>query len=387
MNKVYFMNNGHFDVRAMTTMGVSVKDEGAIGYFGTGFKYAISIILRLGGKIKIKSNEMDFVFETKKESIKGKYFDLVYMNDEPAGFTTHLGINWHPWMAFRELYCNAKDEGGVISDKCESKYDTIIEVDCADIYNAFVSQKDYFISGTPIESNEEVDVYEGGHPFLYYRGVAVQRSLDNQKYSYNIKSKVDLTEDRTAMYRFQLFEPIKRFYQVDCKNEVMLRKVLSGGDHGEAIIGFDYNFGASDLFLDVCRQLVKTNKGICESARVVLSKIKEKSADWPTLKLSSVQEQMLEKAISFLEKLNMDPTLYPIKTVKGLGEGVYGRAHENVIYLSEIPFQMGTKQVASTLIEEWVHLKYGCNDFDRQMQTWLFDKVISMGEEINGAPL
>jgi hypothetical protein len=30
---------------------------------------------------------------------------------------------------------------------------------------------------------------------------------------------------------------------------------------------------------------------------------------------------------------------------------------------------------------------YGCEDFDRTMQTWLFDKILSIGEELNGKPL
>jgi len=43
--------------------------------------------------------------------------------------------------------------------------------------------------------------------------------------------------------------------------------------------------------------------------------------------------------------------------------------------------------VASTLLEEWVHNYHRCADFDRNMQSWLFDKILSIGEEINGEPL
>lgn len=54
MSKLYFLNNGEFDVSAMLTFGVSAKEsDNPIGQFGTGFKYAIAIILRLGGSISV----------------------------------------------------------------------------------------------------------------------------------------------------------------------------------------------------------------------------------------------------------------------------------------------------------------------------------------------
>lgn len=96
---------------------------------------------------------------------------------------------------------------------------------------------------------------------------------------------------------------------------------------------------------------------------------------------------MLERAKRFLFKIDIDIDRYPVRTVTGLGDDVMGRALDGVIYLSEIPFNMGTKQVASTLLEEWVHNKHGCKDFDRQMQSWLFDKILSLAELINGEPV
>lgn len=388
MSKVYFMNNGDFDIRAMMTMGVSAKDnDEAIGYFGTGFKYAVAIVLRLGGTIKISTVSGVYEFKAKSEEIRGKKFGVVYVNDQPAGFTTRMGINWGPWMAFRELYCNAKDEGGDISDKINSGYETIIEVNCQDIYSAYTSQKDYFITGEPVFSTDQVDVYKGGKPFIYYRGVAVRNSIDNQMFSYNIKSAVELTEDRTAKHDFQLFWPIQRTWQNNCDDKAMLRKVLSDGDHGEAAIGFDPDWNASPAFLEVCGELMKTDNGVCESARVVASKVEAVRGDWPEFERTAVQQKMLDKAISHLAKIDIQISMFPVKTVHGLGGGVMGRALDGVIYLSEIPFQMGAKQLASTLMEEWVHNKLGCADFDRKMQSWLFDKILSLSEDINGEPI
>lgn len=386
--KTYFMNNGDFDIRAMMTMGVSAKEnDQAIGYFGTGFKYAVAIILRMGGKIKISTMSGEYEFTARKEMVRGKEFEIVYCNDQEAGFTTRMGINWEPWMAFRELHCNASDEGGKSSDRVDIGYDTIIEVDCDEIYRAYSSQADYFIGGDPVFETDQVQVFKGGKPYIYYRGVAVRNAVENQVFSYNIKSPVDLTEDRTAKYDHHIFWPIKRMWQNHCTDRAMLRKVVRSGDHGEARIGFDPDWGSSETFTDVCAELMKTDVGVCESARLVAAKMEAVRGDWPEFELSEVQRKMLDRAIHHLGKIDVNVNMYPIKTVTGLGDGVMGRALDGVIYLSEIPFNMGTKQVASTLLEEWVHNKTGAADFDRTMQSWLFDKVLSMAETINGEPM
>ncbi|MDP9645853.1 hypothetical protein J2793_001286, partial [Paraburkholderia caledonica] len=47
----------------------------------------------------------------------------------------------------------------------------------------------------------------------------------------------------------------------------------------------------------------------------------------------------------------------------------------------------GTKQLASTLIEEYIHLRHGWKDMTRELQNFLFDKLVSVGEELVGEPL
>lgn len=44
---IIFRNKGVIDPKSITTFGVSSKENpGAIGFFGTGLKYAIAILLR-----------------------------------------------------------------------------------------------------------------------------------------------------------------------------------------------------------------------------------------------------------------------------------------------------------------------------------------------------
>lgn len=388
MSKVYFMNNGNFDVRAMLTFGVSAKESSdAIGYFGTGFKYAIAIILRLGGLVKIKTLDGEYNFTSQRTKIRNEEFDLVYVNDKEAGFTTRLGINWEPWMAFRELYCNAKDESGVISITEDQSFDTIIEVDCNEILTAFFNQDNYFISTPVIYSDGSVDYHKSnGSKFLYYKGVAVLPYDNPSAYSYNITSFIGLTEDRTVKSSYEVCYRLQRSWQTVTDFSI-IKNLVRAVKSFESTVGFDSNWETSQEFVSCCRELQKTNMGISESARTLINKLNEQNGEWPEFYLTKVQLSMLEKSKKFLTDIGVDVTLFPIKTVSGLGQGVLGRALDGVIYLSELPFQMGTKQVASTLLEEWVHNKTGANDFDRTMQTWLFDKILSIGEETRGEPL
>lgn len=396
-NKVYFMNNGVFDLRGMLIMGLSAKqDEGAIGYFGTGFKYAVAIILRLLGTIKITTRGEDGVFYiyeffSKKETFRGKETEVVYILDHRTGdsinanFTTRMGINWQPWMAFRELYCNCSDEKGTVSNDYIDGFDTVIEVNCMLIAQAFNDKDNYILPAmTPMHVGQYCDIYDRQLPYIYYRGIAVLQAPEGA-FSYNIKAHIELTEDRTVKYDWYVRDYIKKEIQIT-ENEKVIETVLQA-DCRENKLGFDKDFEVSQTFLKVCERLEKTDKGISESARILVKEKIIRDRNFPEFQLNEVQEKMARRAKSFLMLMDMSVDQFPIKYVTGLGDGVMGRALDGVIYISELPFNMGTKQLASTLMEEWVHLKTGCRDFDRRMQNWLFDKILSVGESISKEPL
>ena len=67
---IYFTNPGEIDIRAVTTMGVNVKEgSSSIGYFGTGLKYAIATLLREGQEIIIHSGLTTYYFLSFQEEI------------------------------------------------------------------------------------------------------------------------------------------------------------------------------------------------------------------------------------------------------------------------------------------------------------------------------
>ena len=68
-----FYNKSELPLECINTFGVSVKDnEHPIGYFGTGLKYAIAVLLRNGCTIDIFINDKPNKFEARKDTIRGK---------------------------------------------------------------------------------------------------------------------------------------------------------------------------------------------------------------------------------------------------------------------------------------------------------------------------
>ena len=106
-----FENAGELDPRFLSTFGCSVKEsDNPIGWFGTGLKFAIAVLLRTGHSIRVLTGTRQLEITTRTDTLRGQSFAFVCVDGEPAGFTTELGKNWELWMAYRELYCNTKDE-------------------------------------------------------------------------------------------------------------------------------------------------------------------------------------------------------------------------------------------------------------------------------------
>src|ERR1700676_327969 len=107
MSLVVFENPGEIDAAAIRTFGVSVKEgENPIGFFGTGLKYAIAVLLRTGHQVTVTAGLDRYEFGILSETVRGKEFGFVSMNGQRLGFTTELGKVWELWAAYREIACN-----------------------------------------------------------------------------------------------------------------------------------------------------------------------------------------------------------------------------------------------------------------------------------------
>jgi hypothetical protein len=395
---IVFENEGEVDVRALHTFGVSAKEsENPIGFFGTGFKYAVAILLRNKCEILVYSGTDVITFFTTRDKIRDKSFDFVMMsvNGEeafPAGFTTEHGKTWELWMAYRELACNCKDEGGETRETSESPKPESGKTKVIVIGSKFSSvhsrRGEYMLESTPILSMGGMSVHDLPSTHYFYRGIRVQLLMHKYLFTYDDHNQLDLTEDRTAKDPWTCQYRIARAWMVTTDKE-KLREVLTAENVGESQLDFVGWGKPSNEFLELVGELVRDRVAkINQTAIKAWEQYSGQCAEPKDAEINPIMQISLDKAKAFVTKLGFKLSQYEIKISESLGSGTLGMARNNKIYVSERAFQLGgAKQVASVLIEEFAHLKYAYGDCSREMQNWLFDKLVSMGEQLNGEPL
>lgn len=215
---ITFETPGLIPLESFTVFGMSAKPgtTNPLGKFGTGLKNSVAIILRLGGTIRLFRGNEEFVFYTSEVDFRGATFAKVRMKKRKRGwspwryeslpFTTELGKHWKPWMAFRELEANTRDENGTTrkGDAIEPRDGvSLIIVDCPEIEAAFADISTIFLDRkeAPLYEDERVTIYDDESDYVFYRGMRVTDLRRPTLYTYEMKS-INLTEDRTSMYSF-----------------------------------------------------------------------------------------------------------------------------------------------------------------------------------------
>lgn len=391
MTHVVFENRGLIDLRGITTFGVTSKiTKSPIGYFGTGLKYAIAVSLRMGQTVEVFVGKEHYKFTLQNTRIRNDDFQLVCMNGEELSFTSELGKNWEFWMAFREFYSNCLDESGKVyraswqpvGEEDITKF--VISGDlCLDTYNNRYSVfLDPYLK--PILSTTDVDIYEGHSRYLFYKGVRVMNVEPPFVFTYNIKKRITLTEDRTVKYDFLVIDPIVRCI-VGCSNKDIIREVITGREYAEENFNFTDNTAmhyVGEPFLEVVGEFTKRSSEVNKSAMKVWT-LKRKASLYKqdVREPTSVERAQIARACAFCEVMGFPAGEYPILILKSLGTSeVHAEAYKGKIYLTEEVFVRGTKYLAEVLMEEYIHLKYGHLDESREMQNLLFKTLTHLGE-------
>ena len=385
-----FKNKGVIDPRSITTFGVSSKEgTNPIGFFGTGLKYAIAILLREGCEITIYSGLKKMDFAIKKSKIRVDTFDIVTMNKKPLGFTTELGKTWDIWQAVRELYCNCTDEQGTISTNEEPEIGhTTIIVKGQKVKQVMDNLGTIILQSTPLYKLENIEIHGGQSKYVFYNGVRIYELPRTSMYTYNIVNKqLDITEDRTLKYYWHAEQTISRAI---AKATFFLKEILTARNNWyENTFVFETCYTFSEEFLDGVTMLRKNfTKDLNQSAiKVLETKRPQSIIDPEPLELTKLESRRVEKAIEFLCSLDIDVREYPIVVTEFLGEGILGQAKNEKIFISRLPLNQGTKILAGTIMEEYFHLKYGIVDCTYGMQNFLVDKIMTIGELLTGEPL
>ena len=407
---IVFENKGVLDIRAVKIMGISAKDDkaSAIGYFGTGLKYAIAILLRHGATVSLVTGGEVYEFGVNPAKIRHDTFDVVTMNGVDLGFTTDLGKNWELWMALRELYSNTLDEKGTAYEtRITNGLDhdsTYILVDHEEFSHLFKNIDDYFLNyqGRKVAKSkyglEVITKIKDDTPSnVYYKGVRVLESRVNGMYDYNILSGLTLTEDRTIRDGWGLnYELAGGIAGLD--DRPAWRSILTAPrDSYEASINFMTgpcrvgDVGFLDTIGKLRRQLHDT--GMNPSAILMHRQLTKTPSVLPGIScyLNEIESKQLERAKEFCKySLGMeDLDEYQLIVAKDLGSNQLGRAdiNEGIMYISKQCFREGTKRVAVALLEEYTHCKHRVLD-ETVEQKWVYlNMIASLGERISGEPI
>lgn len=263
---------GLIDIRSFTTFGLHVKpnSNSPIGKFGTGLKYAVATLLRLGCKIRVFIGLVEYEFITVNDKFRDVEVKMCRMRKrssllkkwsyESLPFTTEHGKFWEAWQAFRELESNTRDEGGVTLrfeslELVPHPDKTIILVDGDEYQKAYDDRDKIFLPNalTKREGDDRVQVFNEPSKHLYWRGIRVFDLELPSVYTYNILENMDLTEDRTLKYVWEAQSKIAG-YVARSKDTKLINAVVSADVEKffEGRLDFDYAYEApSDQFKEV----------------------------------------------------------------------------------------------------------------------------------------
>lgn len=380
---IYFCNKEAIDLNAIAIMGVSVKTgDSPIGFFGTGLKFAIATLLRTGHHITLTREGEVIKFSAITETIRGEDFERVLMGVERLGFTTKLGRAWEPWQAYRELYCNALDEGGVIATDIPSgTWGTVFSVSGEAIEKCHSERAEIFLASEPLSSSGNCEIHPGKSQHAFYRGVRAHKHSRVPLFTYNVTAALDLTEDRTIKHAYLLEHYAEHAVSQSDDEDIIERAILA--PQGTFEHGFDYSgCGKPSLaFMDVAFRL-RHNAHANADAIKLWQKHTDVRLAFEEVETDDFEEDVINQALRLVKRLGADLTRKDFLIVNQLGESVFGMVRGSQILIAHRTLDMGARFVASTLYEEWLHKTENLTDCSRDLQNLLFEKLFAMVERL-----
>jgi len=388
------------DINMILFMGVSIKEnENPIGFFGTGLKYAIAVLLRTGHEIEIHVDGIRYTFHPKKITLRNTEQDAIIMRDHSIGgrgdiilpFTLNYGRTWEVWMAYRELVTNTMDEKGFIqtSEKPPGPGHTIILIAGDPILKEHRNHDHYFLKPALVGAiSPHINIHHHkGAGAIFYRGVNVCTNMNDapSRFSYEVSRELALTEDRTLKNQYSLFQEIGMKVVTQCSDESVIRHMIAFRpiDTFESDLDYDWS-DATPTFCKVVAEMIETDRiSVLPSA---LRAYEKATADRGIRiePFSPIQQLSLDRALSLLRRCGYkNIERYPILRQVNSSHGHLGLADrkEMKIYLTDKAFAMGVKTLMGTILEEFYHLYDGVDDCTREFQDLLLTKIIDVYEE------
>ncbi len=399
---IVFKNPGLIDLRCLRAFGVNVKPltSNPIGSFGTGAKASLAILMRLKQAVTLWRGLERYTFGTRAVTIRDKAFDFVTMTHpdgtvEEMAYNTHVGEHWEDWTPYRELHSNVLDEKGETLHLPTGVYapranETAFVVEGDVMERAHVARHTIFLPTVPFLATPTIEAHRGNGKHLYYRGIRVMDLTHPSVFTYNLLNLPNgLTEDRTLKSEADLKVHLGSLIS-KAEDESYLEAVLTAPEG-------TYEYHLSDLWGEPASEAFsKVYSGLRHAGRVIdltsfangVYKRKHQHLPIPdAVPMTRIQQKQLDKAIAFCAQLGWPVSDFPIIVVPHERNGLLAWAQDNTIVLTQQVFDKGTKEVACTLYEEYLHAKHGFSDCTRAFQTHLFQTIMTMGETLIGEPL
>lgn len=415
-----FENKGEVPVNAFKLLGASSKrsDNSKIGYFGTGLKYAIAVMLKNGIDFKIYSGSKEIKIGTRKTKFLDSVIQVMTVNGEKTSITIDVGVDWKPWYVIREIYSNAIDEDGkiLVNVKVEPKdgYTRIF----VDTNNETL--KDVFENWNAYFSNNRQNIFKNaeGKIFLklptkpefivFRKGIRVYTTHQHSLFDYDIEN-IEINESRVAVYGFQVLKQCSQLL-ASAPLEI-IKEYLRSLDKARKYeyVEWDsnfwdytstYTFNNAWMTALEDKQVIPAdyagNYEITESCIVLpdklIKRLKEAFGDGINVAgdnkssfkiIENVDKSPLQKVLDAYTLIGFDCTIDNIDIVEFNDKDILGQARDSRVLLSQKLFTLIYKhKIASVLLEEIVHIKTNFDDNTRSMQTFLFDTITYLAKEM-----
>jgi hypothetical protein len=414
-------NLGELEFLALTLVGASVKGESMIGKYGTGNKYGLAALIRLGLKPIIYSGTRLIELGTIKKDFRDKSFEVITVGGQETSLTTEMGkTHWELRHAIREFWSNALDEGGATYEITKTirgeAGKTFVYIPANDEVLDMVSEwHKYFtpIGASTLVSYDKVKIFDpsqtGKTTAIYRRGVwCVEEYRQNMLFSYDIKD-IDLPETRlTSMWNagWQVAMPLTKL-----KDERAIRRLFGAvrddnsfewdalGNHAGFKIPEDsaimkyfnglWKYVSTKHELKYFPQHLLPSVLVCsdQAFKVLIGwgcknimHAVNRDIQWSEMAWPPGLKEQVNAAVARLKRNGFD-WRWPIKFVE-LAEPKSAIAladlRAGVCLLTADAASAHPSMILKALIEEWTHLEHGVADHTVEQQHVYLDAIVSL---------
>lgn len=418
MDYLLIRNAGEMELEALTLMGATSKngDSTKIGFFGSGNKYALATLLRHDIGVTIFSGTKEYLVGCEPVVFRGEEYKRILINGQPTSLTTRMGPAWEPWMAIRELYCNAIDEGllsfGEVPEvQGSADGETAIYVEITTEIQDFLDHKgEYFNEYEVLEATEclygRVDILDSQKGARFRKNIACINDPCKSLYSYNFDN-ITINESRLIQYDHQQYEQMACALAAS-KVPAIVANVI-GHINEDDILEARAKWGSGyctkplspvweqvliGLAQPVVPQSVAEYLGTEETHNCIklpdelVEKIKR---DLPNVLMfgdfngqscaatpSPELVEEVQRCMALLVTWGFEEQVFSYR--KFLCSDVLAQLYNGQIYLSiELPIHM----VLETIYEEITHKITGLRDATRAFQDYLFREIIRLQKELH----